>query len=91
MAGMLKKSWLSSMTKLIETSPTRGRNTLDLLLTNFNEFVTQAGVTEAVRNADGQVSDHRMVYLSSKIPRVPQYVVEKYSYLQQTAGGGTKN
>ena len=73
--------------KLVITPPTRGVNTLDLIFTNFPDLVTQAGVTEPICNLAGTETDHLTVYVNARIPRVPEYKVESYSYLKQTKEG----
>ena len=73
--------------KLVETGPTRGTNTLDLIFTNFPEFVKNYGTIPALFNNDGVKSDHASLYIHSRIPRVPDYTVEKYTYVKQTPEG----
>ena len=76
--------------KQVHTPPTRGDNTLDLVFTNFPQYITAAGVTDSIYNLEGTTSDHKTVYVNAKIPRVPEYNVEKYSYLKQTEDGDKK-
>ena len=75
---------------LVDTPPTRGPNTLDLVFTNFPEYVTKAGVTEAIANLEGTQADHLTVYVNAKMPRVPTYTTQKYTYLKQTPEGDEK-
>ena len=76
--------------KLVRTGPTRGKNTLDLVFTNFPEFIKEFGTLPALFNADGVMSDHDAVHLLARIPRVPDYKIDKYSYIKQTAEGDKK-
>ena len=66
--------------KVIQTPPTRGDNVLDLIATNSERDLVQSGVTHPIVDANGVESDHRVVYLSIKMPRVPAYTVNEYSY-----------
>ena len=75
---------------MVETPPTREHNTLDLFFTNFHEHIVRAGVTEAICNQDKVETDHLTVYINAKIPRVPAYEIEKYSYTRQTEEGNAK-
>ena len=76
--------------KLTPTPPTRGRHHLDLILTNFDNYIERAGVMDPIINQDGQETDHKTVYLKANIPRVPNYTVKEYTYLRQTKKGDTK-
>ena len=76
--------------KLVHTGPTRGRNTLDLVYTNFDEFVKEAITVEPIANNEGVMSDHLAVHVAATIPRVPNYSVQTYSYLRQTEQGDDK-
>ena len=76
--------------KLVDTPPTRGKNTLDLIFTNFEQYILKAGVVEPICNQHNAQSDHLTVYIDAKIPRVPQYTIEKYSYVKQTTQGDEK-
>ena len=76
--------------KLVRTGPTRGANTLDLVFTNFPEFIKESGTLPALFNSEGTVSDHTAVHVYAKIPRVPEYTIQKYSYVKQTDEGDLK-
>ena len=76
--------------KLVKTGPTRGRNTLDLMFTNFPEYIKENGTLPALFNQDGIASDHMAVHLYAKIPRVPDYTIERYSYVKQSQEGDLK-
>ena len=41
-------------------------------------------------NTEGVASDHQAVHLMAKIPRVPDYTIERYSYVKQTEEGDRK-
>ena len=73
--------------KLVKTGPTRGRHTLDLVFTNFPEYVHEYGKLPALFNQEGVASDHEAVHLYAKIPRVPDYTIQRYSYVKQTDEG----
>lgn len=62
--------------KLVHTGPTRERNTLDLLYTNYDEHVTNATTIEPITNLAGVASDHLAVHVATNIPRVPNYTVQ---------------
>ena len=76
--------------KPIITDPTRGRHVLDLVITNFNDMLVDAGVTDPIENKEGTRSDHKTVIASFRIPRVPTYEVREYSYYRQTEEGAIK-
>ena len=76
--------------KLVKTGPTRGKNALDLIFTNFPNFIKECGTLPALFNSEGVVSDHLAVHLYAKMPRVPEYTIEKYSYIKQTDEGDAK-
>ena len=63
---------------------------LDAVLSNFNENLTDKGVTEPIRSDDGTLTDHRTVFASFRMPRVPSYSLEKYSYRHLTEEGYLK-
>ena len=73
--------------KMVRSGPTRGKNTLDLIFTNFPQYIKEQCTLPALFNADGVESDHAAVHLIAKIPRVPDYQIEKYSYIKQTDEG----
>ena len=72
------------------TPPTRGGNVLDKIFTNFDEYITEAGVTDSIFNLEGTETDHKTVYINASMPRVPAYKTENYSYIQQTKAGDEK-
>ena len=76
--------------KQIKTGPTRGAATLDVFLTNLVEDVTDQGTVDPIESEEGIASDHRTVFFSVRMPRVPDYVVQKYSYHHITDEGCVK-
>ena len=68
--------------KLVKTGPTRGCNTLDLVFSNFLEYIKEYSTLPALFNSEGGTSDHTAVHLYAKIPRVPDYTIDKYTYLR---------
>ena len=52
----------------INTGPTRGNNTLDLLHTNINEYIVEGSVLPPLSTAGGLMSDHRCVFAVAKVP-----------------------
>ena len=76
--------------KLVKTPPTRGKRTLDLVFTNFPQMIKTAGTLPALFSHQGTQSDHIAVQVSSRLPRVEPYTIQKYSYLKQTAEGDQK-
>lgn len=77
--------------KAIQTGPTRGNAVLDILATSFNDSLTDSGVVAAIRNEDGTETDHKTVFASFRMPRVPDYSIEEYSYLHLTEEGHNKS
>ena len=72
------------------TDPTRGNNVLDIMCTSFNDMLLEAGVTVPIYNNLGTESDHKVVYAAFKMPRVPDYTVETYSYYKESEDGVLK-
>ena len=73
--------------KIIRTPPTRGDAILDLVSANMDAMLIDAGVTDPITNDYGVPSDHKTVFFSFRMPRVPQYKIEKYAYHQTTNKG----
>ena len=77
--------------KQIETGPTRGNNTLDIIGTNFNDQILETCVVAPIENDfEGADADHRVVFVSFRMPKVPQYDIESYSYYCITEEGADK-
>ena len=62
--------------KLEKTSPTREDNHLDLIFTNYPQYITRSGVTDPIFDLEGTETDHLTVYVNAKMPRVPEYNTE---------------
>ena len=62
------------------TDPTRGRHVLDLVVTNFNDLLEEAGVTDPMENDEGKASNHRVVHTEFHMPRVRSFKVHEYYY-----------
>ena len=73
--------------KPVLTDPTRGRHVLDIVVTSFNEYLEIAGVTDPIANDAGTETDHKTVYATFKMPRVPKYAVREYSYYRESEEG----
>ena len=76
--------------KLEITPPTRGNNHLDLIFSNFPQYITRSGVTDPIFNLTGTETDHMTVFVNAKMPRVPEYKTESYSYYKQTVESDKK-
>ena len=72
------------------TPPTRGLNTLDIILTNYQQYIHESGVTDPIFNLSGTETDHKTVYVNARISRVPVYKLEEYEYIKQTKEGDEK-
>lgn len=71
--------------KIVPTPPTRGRSTLDIILTNV-ECIVEAFVTSPIQSNQSE-SDHKVVNVRTKMPRVGQYQVRSFSYVHITEEG----
>ena len=67
--------------KPVLTEPTRGAAILDIIGSNMNDTVIDQGVTAAIRSDEGVESDHWTVFVQFRMPRVPSYNIESYTYL----------
>ena len=76
--------------KIVSTGATRDGAALDLVLSNFNHSVIDAGTVDPIRSDTGASSDHRTVFVSFRMPRVPSYDIEQYSYYHLTDAGHSK-
>lgn len=54
------------------------------------DSTVHSGVTEPICNQIDTQTDHLTIFINAKIPRVPSYVTQKYSYLKQTEEGDKK-
>ena len=71
--------------KPVITPPTRGTAVLDIIATNMTPNVIEAGVTEPVNAQDGTKSDHKTVSVRFKMSRVPNYKLDKYTYIRKNS------
>ena len=76
--------------KTVLTGPTRGGNTLDIIATNCNENLTESGTTEPIKSESEVPSDHLTVFVSFKMKRIPEYIIEQYEYYHHTKQGDVK-
>ena len=73
--------------KQIVTGPTRGDATLDLLASNFNDNITDSGLLDSIFNLDNVKTDHKTVFVQHRMPHVPSYEIEHYSYYHLDQAG----
>ena len=76
--------------KPITTGPTRGGAVLDIIATNFNGGLIDAGTTDPIVSEGNVPTDHRSVFACFKMSRVPSYVTETYSYYHEDEHGHAK-
>ena len=76
--------------KAIHTSPTRGRAVLDILSSNYNDSLVDSSVVEPICTEKEIQTDHMTVFACFRMPRVPSYNIEQYSYRHLTAEGHDK-
>ena len=65
----------------IRTGPTRGDAALDIFASNFNNLLIDQGTLDPLETDHGVESDHRAVFCRFRMPRVPTYTIQKYSYI----------
>ena len=73
--------------KTVTTGPTRGNAILDLIATDFNDQLLDAGTTDLIYNQNEVKTDHKTVFSCHRMPRVPSYDIEEYSYYHITQQG----
>ena len=73
------------------TGPTRGTAVLDIIACNCTDLLIDNGTLDPLE-ADwlGDDSDHKLVFARIRMPRVPQYEIEEYSYFRKTPEGNEK-
>ena len=76
--------------KPVKTPPTRGTATLDIISSNMGNQLLEAGITAPISTREGVESDHRTVYASFRMPRVPSYKITKYTYVRKNEEGLAK-
>ena len=73
--------------KAVTTGPTRGAAVLDVIGSNMNDNVIDCGVTAAIASEEGIETDHGTVFCQFRMPRVPTYSVETFTYLHMNSEG----
>ena len=74
----------------VTTSQTRGDSTLDIVLTNFNDELMDAYTVDPIFNTEGTESDHRPILTKHRMPKVPAYQIQEYSYHHLSTEGDLK-
>ena len=64
----------------VSTGATRGSATIDLIAVNNLEMILESGTVEPIVIDEVVPTDHRTVYVTLRMPRVPQYDIQKYTY-----------
>ena len=65
--------------KVIPNEATRNNEELDQVATSLWDVVVDKGTIELISTPDGVTSDHRVVQMSFRMPRVSSYEIQKYS------------
>ena len=73
--------------KPVTTEATRGNTVLDIIGTNMNASLIDQGVVAPIVSETDMATDHATVYCQFRMPRVPAYTVQNYSYLHMTDQG----
>ena len=68
--------------RTVQTGPTRGNAVLDIIATSAHKELIEAETFPPVENEDGTPSDHRVVLMCVRMPRVPSYTVSSCTYFQ---------
>ena len=76
--------------RAIHTGPTRGPLTLDIIASNTNDHLIDAGTTDPIYNENNVPTDHLSVYCRHRMPRVPSYEIQQYSYFHLDEAGDLK-
>ena len=66
--------------RVIQTGPTRDGAVLDIFLSNFNDMLVDSGVAAPIQTGEGVASNHDTVFATFRVPRVPPYTIQEYSY-----------
>ena len=61
--------------KPVITGPTRGKNVLDYIATDFNDILLEASTTDPIANKHGIQTDHLTVFARFNMKCVPEYVI----------------
>ena len=70
--------------KSILTGPTRNDAVLDIIGSNMNDSIIDKGVVAPIISNDEVESDHSTVFCQFRMPRVPSYSVQSYTYKHLT-------
>ena len=73
--------------KPVTTSPTRGQAILDIIGSNINHTITDNGTLESIKSDEGVHTDHLTVFCQFRMPRVPSYSIQTYTYDHLTEDG----
>ena len=73
--------------KTIIMGPTRQAAVLDVQLSNMNELLVDQGTNSPITSSQGVDTDHLTVYATFRMPRVPSYEIQDYSYFRYTDEG----
>ena len=76
--------------KPVITPPTHGTATLGIIASNLTPSVVEAGVTEPVHSQDSTKSDHKTVFAKFRMLRVPNYKLDRYTYIRKNAASLTE-
>ena len=76
--------------KAADIGATRGSATFDIIASNYNDSMVDFVIVEPIWNEDGVRTDHQTLFSSYRIPRVPSYAIEKYSYRHLTEDGHSR-
>ena len=71
----------------VQTGPTRGQAALDIIASDFNNLSVNKGTVDPLQSDTQADADHKIVFVNFRIPRVPQYTIQKYSYRRVTDEG----
>ena len=76
--------------KPAQIGPTRNLAELDVLGSNMNDTITDLGTVEPIKSLDGVPSNHRTAFVQYRMPGVPSYNIQSYSYYHLDAEGDGK-
>ena len=70
--------------KPVNSGPTRGTRTLDIIYTNVEEHVEYGTTTDPIETENGTPSDHRSVFAEFVFPRVKNFEWERVTVRRRT-------
>ena len=73
--------------RVVKTEPTRKNKVLDMILTNFDDYIENRNVCFPIEGDEGQVSDHKTVIIEAKLPRQKAFKWEIHEFLRLTKAG----